>query len=435
MAAMLLTLAAAGPVSAQEAVRLSETFAPGSEYHVSTRVHLSGELTLPPEKGKAPQPLAISGTSAIEYDERVLGQEKDGSVGKTVRVYRRVDLQRKVGDQPQQSTIRPEVRRLVLLRHGQVEVPFSPDGPLTWNEIDLVRTDVFTPALAGLLPAAAVRVGERWTASTSAVKELTDLERIDEGSVSCRLEETAAVSGRRQARVSFTGTVRGVGEDGPGRHHLDGSLFFDLESNHLSYLTVRGVHTLLDPAGKAAGKVEGTFVLTRQPQRQAKGLGDAALRGLALEPNEDNTLLLYDNPDLGIRFLHPRRWRVAGVKGRQVGLDENRGNGLLLTVESLKTLPGAAQYLQESRTYLQQQKATIVGSQAPQAIQAAPQAVERFSLDVQLGKERVTMVYFVVRQAQGGATIAARLVQQDAAALGREAERVARSVQITRQQQ
>ena len=31
------------------------------------------------------------------------------------------------------------------------------------------------------------------------------------------------------------------------------------------------------------------------------------LRGVALEPSADNTLLLYDNPDMGVRFLHPRR--------------------------------------------------------------------------------------------------------------------------------
>ena len=57
-----------------------------------------------------------------------------------------IDLDRTVGDKPQEATLRPSVRRLVILRTGHREVPFSPDGPLTWAEIDLVRTDVFTPA-------------------------------------------------------------------------------------------------------------------------------------------------------------------------------------------------------------------------------------------------------------------------------------------------
>src|SRR5262245_55072354 len=126
---------AAAPAFAQEAVRLREAFPAGYTYRVSTRVELSGSLTLPPEKDRPARPLAVTGTSAIDYDEVVLAQDGGGQAQKTARVYRRFDLQRKVGDQDQQSTIRPEVRRLVLLRKGHTEVPFSPDGPLLWGEI------------------------------------------------------------------------------------------------------------------------------------------------------------------------------------------------------------------------------------------------------------------------------------------------------------
>ncbi len=427
------TLAAVTTAHAQAPVRLQESFRPGYEYHVSTRVDLTGNLTLPPEKGAAAaKTLTVTGKSAIEYDERVLTQDKDGRVGKTVRIYRRVDFQRHVGDQPQQSTIRPEVRRLVLLRLQQKEVPFSPDGPLTWAEIDLVRTDVFTPALTGLLPPGPVRPGDRWQASTDAVQELTDLEKIEEGGVACKFDQVTVLGGRRHARIGFSGSVRGPGEDGPSRHQLEGSFFFDLESNHISYVSVNGVQQLLDKDGKAAGKVEGNFVLTRQPHRQARELSDEGLRGLALEPNEDNTLLLYDNPDLGVKLLHPRRWRIAGVRGRQVGLDENRGSGLLLTMEPPKQVPAAAAFLQEARTYMTQQKGTILGQDPPQTIQGAPRTVERFALDVKVNNERVLLAYFVIRQANGGATLVARLLRDDRAALVRDVERIARSVEVTR---
>jgi hypothetical protein len=412
---------------------MAETFAPGYEYHVSSRVQITGSLTLPPEKGKpAPKPLAVTGKSAIEYDERVLSQGKDGRVGKTVRVYRRVEFKRNVGDQPQESTLRPEVRRLVLLRLGQAEVPFSPDGPLTWSEIDLVRTDVFTPALVGMLPLRAVRPGDQWAASMEAVQELTDLEKVEEGSVSCKFEGEAVLNKRRHARVGFSGSVRGLGEDGRSRHRLEGYLFFDLESNHVSYLSVTGAQELLDKDGKVAGKVEGHFVLTRRPHTRAPELSAAGLAGKALEPNEDNTQLLYDNPDLGVRFLHPRRWHMAGVRGRQVALDEKKGSGLLLTVEPLKQVPTAADFLKEARTYVQSQKMTVVAQDPPAALPGAP-GVERFALGAVQGKERVTLVYYVIRQKDGGATVVARLLPDDLAALSREVERIARSLRITRQ--
>src|SRR5690606_38165987 len=133
----------------------------------------------------------------------------------------------------------------VILRHKQIEVPFSPDGPLLWDEIDLVRTDVFTPALAGLLPDRAVQVGDRWAAATSAIQELTDFAQIEEGSMACKLENVTTLAGERHARISFKGTLTGVGDDGRGKQQLDGYFYFNLESNHLSYVSMRGVHSLL----------------------------------------------------------------------------------------------------------------------------------------------------------------------------------------------
>jgi hypothetical protein len=397
-------------------------------------VELSGTLTLPLEKGQAvPKKVTVTGRSALDYDERVLTHGKDGQVDKSIRVYDRLEFERKVADQLQQTALRPAVRRLVILRHNQLEVPFSPDGSLTWGEIDLVRTDVFTPALAGLLPDRPVRAGDRWNATAAAVQELTDLERIEEGGLMCRFSQLTTLGNRRHARVEFTGTVRGLGEDGPNRQQLDGYLFFDLESQHLSYLSMRGVQFLLDRDGKASGQVEGTFVLTRQP-RLTRDLSDASLRGVAVEPNDENTLLLFDDPDLGVRLLYPRRWRVAGVRGRQLALDENRGSGLLLTLEAPARVPSGQQFLKESRDWLAQQKATVLRADGPHRLPDLPQALEYFSLDVEANRQRFQMTYYVIRQAAGGATLAARLLPTDLPGLQRDVQRIARSVQITRPQ-
>src|SRR5262249_22315628 len=70
---LALLPARAAPGGAEESARLQEQFPAGYQYHVSTRVQLSGTLTLPPEKDKpAPKPLPITGESAIDYDERVV---------------------------------------------------------------------------------------------------------------------------------------------------------------------------------------------------------------------------------------------------------------------------------------------------------------------------------------------------------------------------
>jgi hypothetical protein len=416
---------------AAESVVLHESFPAGYQYHVSCRVELSGSLTLPAEKNQSvAQTLKITGNSAIEYDERILQPGRNGDGQKTARIYRQIDFQRKIGDRSQESTIRNQVRRLVVLRLKNKEVPFSPDGPLTWAEIDLVRTDVFTPALAGMLPDHAVQPGDRWSAEKSAIQELTDMERIDAGEVECRFEQLATLSNRRYARVTFSGSVRGLNEDGPNKQQLDGYFFFDLESNHLSYVSLRGVNSMVDKDGKILGSIEGIFVLTRQAHQQAPDLGDEALRNVSLEPNEDNTLLLYENPEVGIRLVHPRRWHAAGVRGSQVALDEANGSGLLLTVEPLSRLPSAPQFLTESRNYLREQKARIHHFDSPRRLQAAPNEIDQFALQAEVMGQRVLMDYFVIRQKSGGALLTARLLPNDLANLQKEVERIARSVQV-----
>lgn len=425
-AALALTL----PASAQEQATLAEVLPPGLQYLVNCRVEVSGNLSLPPEKGQtAPKALAVTGVSNLDYFERILAGGGDKPVTRTGRLYRKVEFQRKVGDQAQQATLRPEVRRLIVLRHNQVEVPFSPDGPMTWNELDLVRTDVFTPALTGLLSGGPAKVGDSWKATEAAINEITDLEKLDEGVVACKFEQVAVLGGRKQARVSFAGAVRGIGEDGPTRHNLDGYLYFDIESRFITYVSMRGTQLLLDKDGKTVGRIEGTFVLTRR-QESCKELTNESLQGLKLEPNEDNTQLLLDNPDLGVKLMHPRRWRVAGVRGPQVALDENSGHGMLMTIEPLKQIPTAQQFLKESRGYLEQQKAKVLRVDEPRQLQAGPRSVEQFAMEVEISGQKVLMVYLVLRQGKTGATIAARVLPQQQESALRDIEKIAKSVQL-----
>lgn len=426
--ACLFILAVGPALMAAEPVTLREKFAPGYQYVVSMRTDLQGTLITPPTKDQPKsRTLQLRGDSAFDYAERVLAVEQ-GQVTKTVRSYQRLEVQRTVADKPQQNKLRPAVRRLVVLRNKALKAPFSPDGPLLWSEIDLMRADVFTPALAGLLPNRPVQVGETWSASNPALQELTGMDRIDEGQVEFRLEEIG-----QQARVAFTGIVKGTTEDGPNRHQLQGYLIFDLKSSYLAYLYLKGVQSLLDGSGKEVGHNEGRFVLQRNLRVTSPDISDDGLRGIALEPNSENTQLLYDNQTLGVRFVHPRRWWPSGVRGRQVMLDSADGHGVMLTVEPLDRVPTGDQFLAESRKWLEDQKAKLLRIDPVTPVAGVP-GMEHFALEAEMGGQKLLMDYHVIRQAGGGATLAARLgnSQQDTAR--KEVEQIARSLTITKKQ-
>lgn len=415
----------------EEPLRLREEFREGYAYTVKTRLDLKGQLTRPSGKERPMPPIPVTGRSAIDYDERVLSLDK-GQVDKTIRFFRRVDFERKVGDQQQTAQIRPEARRVVLLRHGTTEIPFSPDGPMTWNELDVVRTDVFTPALTGLLPDKEVRPGDRWPASAAAVQELTDLEVIDEGRLECRLEGVVTLEKRRHARVSFSGTVRGPDEDGVTRHRLEGFLYFDLESNHLSYLSLQGVASPLKD-GQEVGRLEGQFVLTRQAHTRARELSPEAVAGLTLRETEETTRLLFENTELGVRFLYPRRWRLAGGLGRQIRLDGKDGSGVQITLDPPGESPTVNALRADAKSFLDSKKATGVSYSTPRRLTGTgARDLEQFHIEATFENRTLRMDYYVLRQTEGGATIAASLPDRDASRLQPEVERLARSLTLTR---
>jgi hypothetical protein len=411
---VLLTIysVTAGQESSQK-VWLQEKSAVGQQYHVSCRVNLRGELRLPPEKPNGPpQTAAFTGSSAIDYAEKILEVAANGVVQRTIRLYERLDFQRRLGQQEQVSQLRPAARRMVILRAGHLEVPFSPDGPLTWSEIDRVRTDVFIPALAGLLPGRAVGMGEKWPADPSAVQELTDLEKVTQGTISCRLEQIQQREGQRLAQISFAGTVSGVSEDGASRHELHGLLYFDLAQNKIVYLSLEGKQWLLDSEGQAVGQVQGTLVITRQMVNDIPQLSETALRGLKLVPDEENTRLLFAEKTLGVAFVYPRRWTVRGADPRQIFLDEPNGGTLLLTLDPPTHALTGAQYQQQVEQWLAQQQATVHRRGSVEQLPAPTGSLERFRYEVTLRGERLVLDYYAIRQAQGGATLAGRVPNQ-----------------------
>jgi hypothetical protein len=425
---LIILVVSSSPVLGQmnDAFVLTENFAKDRQYHVSCQVDISGSLPIG-TKPSEQKLLQVSGKSTIQYDERILRLTSDRLVDRTVRYYRQMAFQRKIGTEEQNNELRPEARRLVILRHKQYEVPFCPAGPLTWGEIDLVRTDVFVPALRGLLPPQPVRPGDRWNADLIAIQELTDLEKIDKAQFVCTFEKVTTLLGKRNAHVNFEGTVQGVGEDGNALHEMRGSFYVDLDDQFLCYLYVKGTHHLLGKDGKGLGKIEGSFVMTRSRAPLTGELSDAAIRGLELEPNADNTLLLFDQPQLGVRLLYPRNWRVAGANGQQIGIDEKHGSGMLITLATAATTPTGAQFRQETFNWLTKNQAKILREEKVRTLQPG---LETFSFEGEVERQKVVLQYYVLRQGSQGATIAVRTTPEAVNAVRPDIDRIMRSLQL-----
>ena len=262
VSAMFLALCSSR-ASSQEAITLTEKIDPNHVSKVDVGVNLTGKLAVPNEKGQAPQLVAITGNSRVVYEERVLAPDEPGML-KAIRTYRDVQFLRVVGDSTQDAGIRPSVRRMVVIKADGRRAPFSPDGPLTWGEIDVVRTDVFNlAAVPGLLPAGPVKKGQSWKASSVAIAELTDMEKVESGEIVVELIGVTEVEKKRVAKLKVSGTVKGVNEDGPNEQTLDGTAYFDLAMPASSHIFRSRNAKLLDGNGQTVGLIEGQFTMNR----------------------------------------------------------------------------------------------------------------------------------------------------------------------------
>jgi hypothetical protein len=413
---------------------LREEFKEGSSYRVESSVRLHGRLRLASPGTKELQEVRFRGESRTCYTERILSPLDNGETLRTVRLYHQVDTHRRRGEDIQETTVRPEVRRLVLLAHRGKRAPFSPDGPLTWGEIDLIHTDLFCPiVLAGLLPQKAVAVGDKWKVTAAAARELTDLETIQEGGLEVELVSPILIQQKQLLRLKLSGTVRGSNGHGQHVHHLDGTIYYDAQWPGITYLSLKGAHYVLDEKGEPSGTIEGYLTLNRSSADPLPAkLSDTALSSLKLQPTPENTLLLFEDRETGLRFLYPRGWRVGMVRKSQVTLDHAQGAGIILTLESASRMPTPQEYHQEVVAFLRQRQAQWQNLHGPHSVEGPPNTLVRFGIRAKWDQREEQLEYAMVHQPEGGVLAAARLSLPQVEALLPEVERIFQSIQVMR---
>ena len=423
----------AGSIFAQpspaEKHSLYEDFKSQVPVHVELRTTLSGRLALPDranERGGKPQLVAVAGTAKLSYDEVLLPRDADGNLV-VVRQYREVDFQRTLNDIAQKAEVRAAVRRMVVLRsEAGKKVPFSPDGPLTLAEIDVVRNDLFSPALVtGLLPKQPAGVGNRWPASTQAVTELTDYSTVEKNALVVELVAFVTLDGRRHAKLTLSGEVRGQGEDGFGIQTFAGTAYFDLDRKMLVSLNLSAKNQLLGPDGKTVnGEVAGTFIVKRSPAAGDDLAGDK-LKAIETKPADATTRLLFDDATFGVSLTYPRRWRLGTVGEHRLTVNEAANAAGLQLTRVGPTDTTIAKQFDEAKAFVARQKWTLTSAPEPKP------GDDRFVLEVTSDTgDKLRLDYRLVTSADGIAILSARLPVAKQAELLPQVESIFDSVKV-----
>ena len=193
-----------GRLAAAERIELREETSDVRIRTVAAELSVNGKVFPSPGPEKA---LKLAVEARFEYFERRL--PKAGREGDSLRGIRHYDQARasiQAGDQISNTLLRDSQRLIVA--HGQlsgIEL-FSPSGPLTYNELELLHVPADSLAVLGLLPDSVVELDETWKAPSWVVPLVTGVEAVEKGDLTCQVVSVSA----NVARINFRGEIVGA---------------------------------------------------------------------------------------------------------------------------------------------------------------------------------------------------------------------------------
>jgi hypothetical protein len=228
---------------------------------------------------------------------------------------------------PTAATLRPEVALLVAEKRdrGWPVLVFSPAGPLTWSELELVQSVGDPLALAGLLPESPVGLGDRWKVRETAAKGVSGYDTVSASSLEATLESADA----NKARIRIKGRVEGSALGGAGVIDCDGFATFDRDVMRLDRLDLNRVETRQAGPVEAGLEMKSTLTLTLRTAPPAEALSDAALAGVPLAYNRESERLQFTAPGGGATLLTDRDWHIFWEDSRTAILKRLEGGRVI----------------------------------------------------------------------------------------------------------
>jgi hypothetical protein len=256
-------------------------------------------------KPKAAKPLALRVETRLDFGERVI-KIADDRARRTAR--RVVQAASAINGEirPAAAVLRSQVALLVAERQPDGVFVFSPAGPLTRAELELVQSPGDPLSLAALLPAKPVSIGARWRVDDEAARDLTAYDTLNSNGLEAILES----ADERTARVRLTGKVRGAVLGGEGTMICEGTLTFDRREALVSELTLRRTETRKAGPVEAGLDMKSTVTVTRRAIPVPAELSDSVVAGLPAEPASGSGELLLTAQSGAYTLRHGRDWHL-----------------------------------------------------------------------------------------------------------------------------
>jgi hypothetical protein len=267
---------------------------------VKVTLQVQGKLKLLGTDNKERQiPLEVSGN--FDYEEKV---EASSSLWSS-RFYRVAEADIKLDKATHQPRLGVTRREVGVKLDGPKTLFWSPGGPLSRDEAELIDLHANSVLLSDLLPEGDVRIGDTWKPTEETLSRFLTLDAVNSSDVACKLAEVA--EGR--AVVEMQGVVTGAVEGVATEIELSAKFGYHLTERRFTSLA------LVFKENRSIGKAEPGFEVSAKltmvltTVASSERLSEAAVagirKGLGVAPP-----LAFESTLQGFRVLIDPRWRV-----------------------------------------------------------------------------------------------------------------------------
>jgi hypothetical protein len=278
----------------------------GSYRQVKAVVEVEGKLKLNAD-GKEVQHLPLKVQAELQYAERVLAQAKQWSDFRLARSFETARANIRLRESDLKNQLQDSRKLIVAEATGAApSTLFSPLGPLTREELELIQVPAAGLALEALLPLRVLKIDGQWTLSDATVGRMLGLETVSQQDVACTLNSVKD----NLAIVSLVGKVSGAVGGVSSDIELKGKLNYDLKQRSVTWLTLAYKEDRAVGHAQPGFEVVTTLKLVAAPCRPLAQLSDSALAKLPLTATPPQLALELQTAESGIQLMHDRRWSV-----------------------------------------------------------------------------------------------------------------------------
>ncbi len=304
---LLVLLVSAAPGRADGPVVLAEAPAVGDLCRTELTLSVMGKMKV--DRDGKPDAVPVTATAVHTFAERVEVVGPGGRPERVVRHYAEAKSAGETGVERSTRALSGDRRVVVAARTPGGTLHYSPAGPLSREELDLVAEHFDTLALAGLLPPTPVAVGNTWPVPPDVARALLHLD----GVVKADLVGTLTGLTAGEATFIVSGTAEGVENGGTVKAKVTAAGTFDRAAKRLAKLKWEQADERGQGPASPAMDLAATVTLTRaaaaEPTELAAGRAAVPADG---KPTPVMLLLRYADPAGRYAFVYPRDWRVVG---------------------------------------------------------------------------------------------------------------------------